>query len=252
MQTDLEKTTLPPHPALHRYYARMEEKKSFVRGIFDENADDYNRMERIMALGSGPWYRRQALMRSGLKAGMRTLDVAVGTGLVSREAITIVGGTGKVLGLDLSFQMLKRAQSDLRMPLVQSMAERLPLATDTFDFLSMGYALRHMEDLDRTFREFWRVLKPGGTVCILEMTRPRRRVADMALRFYVRSMMPAVARLFMGNARVGTLWKYFWDTIQMCVPPEKVMEAMEGAGFVDVRRHIEIGIFSEYTGRKPI
>src|SRR5438046_424284 len=81
----------PPHPALPRYYGPSERKSSFVRRIFDGAAPDYDRIERWMALGSGSWYRRQALTRAGLAAGMRVLDVAVGTGLVAREEIDITG-----------------------------------------------------------------------------------------------------------------------------------------------------------------
>src|SRR6478735_6008277 len=73
---------IPPHPMLPRYYRSAREKHRFVRGIFDEAAGDYDRVERAMALGTGSWYRRQALLRAGLKKGMRVLDVAIGTGLV--------------------------------------------------------------------------------------------------------------------------------------------------------------------------
>src|SRR5688572_11391454 len=73
-----------PHPTLPRYYA-SDGKRSFVRRIFNHTAGDYDRVEKMMALGSGSWYRRQALMRAGLVSGMRVLDVAIGTGLVARE-----------------------------------------------------------------------------------------------------------------------------------------------------------------------
>src|SRR2546428_14161610 len=90
-----------PHPALPRYYDDgVSGKRSFVRRIFNQTAGDYDRVERVMALGSGSWYRRQALRRAGLAAGMRVLDVAIGTGLVAREEIDIAGDPRLVLGLD--------------------------------------------------------------------------------------------------------------------------------------------------------
>src|SRR5689334_15006376 len=99
-------TPLAPHPPLGRYYATPDAKRKFVGAIFDQTAGEYDRIERMMAFGSGPWYRRQALRRAGLAPGMKCLDVAVGTGLVGREAVGIVGAGGEVVGLDPSTGML--------------------------------------------------------------------------------------------------------------------------------------------------
>src|SRR5207244_1214410 len=74
---------LPPHPELSTYYRGARAKTAFLRQIFDDTAQDYDRVEGLLALGSGRWYRRQALRRAGLQTGMRVLDVATGTGLVA-------------------------------------------------------------------------------------------------------------------------------------------------------------------------
>ena len=89
---------LAPHPTLDRYYAGPEHKRSFVRRLFDETAGQYDQVERMMAFGTGSWYRRHALSRSGLVRGMKCLDVAVGTGLVAREAVTLAGDPSAVTG----------------------------------------------------------------------------------------------------------------------------------------------------------
>src|SRR5881296_97650 len=92
-------TVVAPHPALPRYYDDgVSGKRSFVRRIFNQTAGDYDRVERFMALGSGSWYRRQALRRAGLTKAMRVLDVAIGTGLVAREEIDITGDPRLVVG----------------------------------------------------------------------------------------------------------------------------------------------------------
>ena len=243
---------LPPHPTLRAYYPSPEAKPDFVGRLFDETAGDYDRIERRMALGAGPWYRRQALRRGGLRPGMKCLDVAVGTGLVAREAAGIVGTAGEVAGVDPSAGMLAEAARALPIRLVKGRAEQLPFRDDSFDFLSMGYALRHLSDMTAGFREFARVLRPGGRVCVLEITRPRGRLSGALLKFYLRGLVPALARLTSRVApdRQRELWAYHWDTIEACVPPEAVRRALESAGFVDVKCHVEVGIFSEYTGRK--
>jgi demethylmenaquinone methyltransferase/2-methoxy-6-polyprenyl-1,4-benzoquinol methylase len=239
---------LEPHPQLEGYY--QGSKGAFIRRIFDQGARDYDRIERMMALGSGSWYRRKALLRAGLAGGQRALDVAIGTGLVAREAIGIVGETGRVVGVDPSAGMLGQARKALAISAVMGVAEQLPVTEGAFDFVSMGYALRHVSDLRAAFGEFHRVLRPGGTVCILELTRPAGRVRTALLRAYMRGVIPLLGRLVTRNAPSQLLWQYYWDTIESCIAPEQVMGALEGAGFVDVKRHTELGIFSEYTGRK--
>ena len=241
---------LPPHLPLDRYYRGEAGRHTFVVGLFDTTASDYDYVERMMALGWGSWYRRRALLRVGLVSGMKVLDVACGTGLVTRGAMGIVGPTGRVFGLDPSFGMLRRAVRSLRVAAVRGVGEALPVRSDSVDVLSLGYALRHLSDLVVTFREFRRVLRPGGRLCILEMTPPRNRPARALLRLYVRGVIPALARLTRRRRETAFLWEYFWDTMDACVPPATVLEALGKAGFSGVGRYMELGIFSEYTGTK--
>src|SRR5271170_179534 len=83
-----------PHPLLRGYYETAADRSAWVRDIFDRTAADYDRVERVLGLGSGSRYRRQALRAAGLKLGMTVLDIGAGTGLVAREAATIVGDPG--------------------------------------------------------------------------------------------------------------------------------------------------------------
>ena len=240
---------MPPHGPLRVYYP-PQEKSGFVRRVFDHAAADYDRVERIMALGTGSRYRRQALLRAGLAAGMRVLDVAAGTGMVAREAVAIVGSGGRVVGLDPSRGMLAELTARIPIPVVLATGERLPLADESFDFLSMGYALRHLSDLTGALREFHRVLRPGGIICLLEITAPRRRAPRTLLRCYLQGLAPCLTRLSARHADSHLLWRYYWDTIDACIPPPRVLEAIEHAGFTHVARNVELGIFSEYTGRE--
>ena len=244
---------IAPHPPISRFYEHADQKRRFVRELFDQSAGNYDRIERMMALGSGPRYRRSALERAGLASGMRVLDVAAGTGLVTREAADIVGDPNLVLGIDPSAGML--AEAARLVPHVRftlGTAEALPLADASVDFLSMGYALRHVSDLSITFKEFSRVLRPGGTLCILEITRPKSRLRLLAMRLYMRWIIPGVARLTTRTRIAHNLWSYYWDTIEKCLPPQQILDAMNAAGFQNVSRYVDLGIFSEYTARKPL
>jgi demethylmenaquinone methyltransferase / 2-methoxy-6-polyprenyl-1,4-benzoquinol methylase len=241
-----------PHPDLDRYYHGGEEgRREFVRDIFDHTAGDYDRVERWMALGTGSWYRRRALVRSGLEAGMKVLDVAIGTGLVAREALRLTGDPRLVTGLDPSAGMLAETRGALALPLTMGLGEALPLRGGSFDFVSMGYALRHLSDLAVTFREFLRVLRPGGRVCILELTPPRFAPTRLLLRLYVRGVIPALTRLTTNHGETALLWQYFWDTMEVCVEPQRVLDALQEAGFHGPSRYVELGFCSEYTATKP-
>jgi len=241
---------LPPHPELTRYYANGKAKRGFLKEIFDSTAEDYDRVENVVALGSGSWYRRKALERAGLRPGMRLLDVAIGTGLVAREAIAMVAPGGSVTGLDPSFGMISQARRTLDLSVVLGAGEQLPFADETFDFLSMGYALRHLSDLRLAMSEFRRVLKPGGRVCLLEIARPDGFVQRKLMEIYFRGMLPIVSRLISTRPQTGRLWVYYWETIDQCVPATTVLRAMSDAGLIDVARHSELGMFAEYTGRR--
>ncbi len=244
---------LPPHPELSAYYRGARGKRAFLRQIFDETAPDYDRVERVLALGSGRWYRRQALRRAGLGSGMRVLDVATGTGLVAREAMQLVGFRGFVVGVDPSIGMLRCARASLGLRAALGVGEALPVADGAFDFVSMGYALRHLPDLRVAFAEFFRALRPSGRLCILEISRPAGPARRHLTGVYFRLLLPILARLSTTSSpQTHKLWQYYWETIDRCVPPEVVLQALRDVGFENVQRHLTLGLFSEFTATRPV
>lgn len=241
---------LPPHTPLPAYYGNETEHVQFLRRIFDETAPDYDRIERVLALGSGPWYRRSALQRAGLSKGAEVLDVGIGTGLVAREALKLVGPQGRLVGVDPSPGMM----GEVALPgveLVQGRAEALPRPDASCDFVSMGYALRHIADVNAAFAEFHRVLRPGGRLLVLEISKPAGRVGTAMLKSYMRIVVPVIARMVARRHDTAELWRFYWDTIEACIPPESVLDALRAAGFQDVKRHTELGVFSEYSALRP-
>jgi demethylmenaquinone methyltransferase/2-methoxy-6-polyprenyl-1,4-benzoquinol methylase len=241
----------PPHPVLEEYYPVQTDRQTFVDDLFDGAARYYNHIGRMLDLGSGPMYRRQALQRAGLKPGMRLLDVATGTGLVARGGAEVVGDPRRVVGVDPNNGMLREARMALVSPLVRGRAEILPFRADTFDMLSMGFALRHVEDLEIAFREYRRVLKPGGRVLLLEVSRPKSRVMRWVIRTHFQRILPLMTRISTGSAPAVLLMKYYWDTIDQCVPPETILDVLRRNGFVDVKRRVYCDFLSEYVAAKP-
>ncbi|MFV2072269.1 MAG: class I SAM-dependent methyltransferase [Thermoanaerobaculales bacterium] len=242
--------SVTPHPPLEDYYQDASLRRDWVDRMFDRTARHYDWINSVMSFGSGVWYRREALKRAGVKAGSIVLDVCTGTGLVARPAVTLVGQAGRVLGLDASVGMLTAAQRSLSIPFVQGYVECLPFSDNSVEFVTMGYALRHVADLRTTFEEYLRVLRPGGTVLVLEATRPTSHWRFVFIRIYLRRIVPAIARL--GGRDASTIMRYFWDTIEKCVTPQTIVEALEDAGFADAKRRVVFDLFSEYTAVKPL
>ncbi len=234
-----------PHPILSSYYGTPDARREYIARAFDAAGGDYDRVDRLLAFGSGAWYRRQALLRAGLAPGMRMLDVAVGTGLVAKEAVRILGDPRAVVGIDPSAGMMG-ALGPAGLALVRGRAEALPFGAREFDFLSLGFALRHLDDLAATLREFRRVLKPGGRLLLLEITRPEGAVAAACLRGYMRGVVPWLARLTARDPGTPELYRYYWDTIEACAPPARVLATLEAAGFGGADRYVQLGIFSEF------
>jgi demethylmenaquinone methyltransferase/2-methoxy-6-polyprenyl-1,4-benzoquinol methylase len=243
-----------PHAPLTEYYASEQERQGFVREIFDRTAPDYNRIEGLLALGSGPRYRQQALQRAGLRPGMRVLDVGIGTGLTARGAVAIAGDGVLVTGVDPSPGMMANAKLPVGVTLVEGRAEAIPLPDASFDFLSMGYALRHIGDFAAACAEFHRVLKPGGRICLLEITKPETATGRLLMKAYMRGVVPLLATVIGKRKETAQLWRYYWDTIEFCAPPAAIIATLEAAGFTSVHRHVEtraMSVLAEYQATKP-
>jgi demethylmenaquinone methyltransferase/2-methoxy-6-polyprenyl-1,4-benzoquinol methylase len=237
---------------LTQYYRSERDRASFVTTLFDGAARHYDWVGHLLAFGSGPYYRRRTLARAGLRPQMKLLDVATGTGQVARAAARILGDPRGVVGLDPSVGMLREARRVHAGPLVQGRAEEIPLQDDAFDMLSMGFALRHVATLEIAFAEYRRVLKPGGRLLLLEVSRPRSAMIRWAIRIYFQHVLPLIIRIGTGSPDARLLMKYYWDTIDECVPPPMILAALRQTGFVQVQHRVVAGCLSEYVAVKPL
>lgn len=238
---------MTPHPTLTDRYASPEAKPAFVNRLFDKGAKYYDGITNWGFLHSGSFYRRWVQKRHGLKPGHHVLDVACGTGLVAVGAAEILGSAENITCLDPSAGMLAEARKKLAATFVQGRAEALPFPDNSFDFLTMGYALRHVMDLEQTFAEYRRVLRPGGKVLILEVTKPAGAVGNFFFRLYFGRIYPALTQLFTRSRDAREMMAYYWETMDACVPPANVLAAMRTAGFAEVKGKHLSGMFSEYT-----
>lgn len=201
-----------------------------------------------MSLGTGRRHRSTELRHAAIEPGMRVLDAGTGTGELAELAREQTGPTGHVIGLDPSAGMLQQGRFS-RCERVQATAERLPIADASVDRITMGYALRHVTDLHTMFVEFFRVLRPAGRVLILEIRCPEAGWRRTLLKLHLKHLVPGLARL--RSRELRRLMRFYWDTIEQCVPPETILRSMNAAGFSEARSHITGGVFAAYTAAKP-
>lgn len=240
---------VPGHAPLRRYYDRDEERRAYVTRIFDSTAHHYNTIEALL-LNGALWYRKHCLKRAGLGPGMKVLDVAIGTGAVARGAVQLVGPTGRVVGVDPSRNMIVEARKHFSGPITRGVAERLPFRDGQFDFVTMGIALRHVPDLVATFQEYYRVLKPGGTMWILEGHAPASPIGRRVTRFMMFRMVPAMTLLATGSREAKEFMEFYWDTVEESATPRQILDVIAEVGFERIQHNV-LSPICEYIGRKP-
>ena len=212
-----------------------------VRLMFDRIAPVYDAMNRLMTAGLDRRWRR-ATAEAVVRPGARVVDVCCGTGdlalACSREG-------ARVTGIDFSERMLERARrKGPHLEWVQGDALALPFGEGEFDAATVGFGIRNVEDLELGLRELRRVLRRGGRVGILEITRPRGVLAPF-FRLWFDAVVPLLGRVLPG----GAAYTYLPASVRRFPGPDDLARALNNAGFRDVRyRLFAGGIVSLHVG----
>jgi demethylmenaquinone methyltransferase/2-methoxy-6-polyprenyl-1,4-benzoquinol methylase len=213
-----------------------------VRSMFDRISPVYDVMNRTMTMGLDQRWRR-ATVAAVVQPGDRVLDACCGTGDL---AIAALGAGGRVTGLDFSERMLERARSkSAEVEWVQGDALALPFSDGSFDSATVGFGVRNLDDLERGLAELRRVLRPGGRLAILEITRPRG-VLTPFYKLWFDGFVPLLGKLLPG----GAAYTYLPASVRRFPGPEDLAGLLSGAGFDDVRfRTFAGGIVALHIGR---
>ena len=214
-----------------------------VRTMFDRIAPVYDAMNRVMTAGLDRRWRRLAV-REVVWPGDRVLDACCGTGDLAVEAER---RGGRVVGLDFSERMLERARRKSRtIEWVRGDALELPFGDAVFDAVTVGFGVRNLDDLDRGLRELWRVLRTGGKIAVLEITRPRGLLRPF-FRIWLDAMIPLAGRFLPG----GKAYTYLPASVRRFPGPEDLSQLLEHAGFRSVRyRLLGGGSVALHVGEK--
>ena len=227
-----------------------KEKARRVRGVFDSVAGRYDLMNDLMSAGLHRLWKRFAVEVTGVRAGMRVLDLAGGTGDLARLFADRVGSEGEVVLTDINGAMLAGGRDKLLnagrvLPTVQCDAEKLPFGNAEFDCVSIAFGLRNVTHKEAALSEMRRVLKPGGVAAVLEFSRVWQPLAP-AYDWYSFNVIPRLGRLVTGD---DASYRYLAESIRMHPDQETLKSMMGDAGFDRVAVHnLAAGVVALHLG----
>ncbi|MGZ8271839.1 MAG: bifunctional demethylmenaquinone methyltransferase/2-methoxy-6-polyprenyl-1,4-benzoquinol methylase UbiE [Methylophilus sp.] len=247
MQNDTDQTT-------HFGFKTVAEgdKQKKVGEVFHSVAQKYDVMNDVMSAGMHRLWKRFAVDTSGVKAGDKVLDIAGGSGDLSKLFAKKVGPTGEVILTDINASMLsvgrdRMIDAGLTVPAMQCNAEQLPFADNSFDCVIVAFGLRNMTHKDIALKEMQRVLKVGGRLLVLEFSKvwqPLEKLYDA----YSFKLLPMMGKLI---AKDAESYQYLAESIRMHPDQETLKQMMQDAGFSKVDYYnLSAGVVALHKGYK--
>ena len=223
-----------------------------VRGMFDRIAGVYDLMNTAMTAGLHHQWRQRAVERAEVEPGSDALDVCCGTGDLALELRRRIGPDGRVVGCDFSEPMLdlarqKSGEEDLAVEFGWADALDLPYGDGSFDAVTVGFGARNLADLDKGLAEMTRVLRPGGRLVILEITRPTREPLASFYGMWFDRLVPALGSL----AGDPDAYSYLPESVRSFPQPRELAAKMDAAGLGEIRWLLLAGgIIAIHSGKK--
>jgi demethylmenaquinone methyltransferase/2-methoxy-6-polyprenyl-1,4-benzoquinol methylase len=226
-----------------------EEKAKNIQNMFDNISWRYDLLNRVLSFRRDVRWRKLAIKKLDPKNTDKILDLACGTGdmmLTLRDLApesTIIGG-------DFSLQMLKMGQKKVNDPLVAADATLLPFESESFDKITMAFGFRNVTDKPKALREIFRVLKPGGKMCILEFSQPRSKIFSKLYWFYFKTILPRVGALV---SKSQDAYTYLPQSVENFPREEEYRKMIAEAGFVDLTlTWYDLGICNAAIAQKEV
>ena len=219
------------------------EKTRLVDDVFARVADRYDLMNDLMSLGTHRLFKRMTVQMSGLRKGQSVLDLAGGTGDMSALLAPVVGKTGRVVLADMNQPMLQVGRSRLldgghaQVEWCQAAAEALPFEDASFHCAVIAFGLRNFTSKPAALKELLRVLRPGGTLLVLEFSKPADGWLQDAYAGF-QSLWPAMGKLVAGDS---DSYQYLVDSIARHPNQDALKLMLEDAGFTSVEYHNLLG-----------
>lgn len=233
----------------------VTEKEKRVASVFDSVAARYDLMNDLMSGGVHRLWKRYTIERSGVRPGQQVLDIAGGTGDLTRQFAKRVGPKGLVVLADINASMLQVGREKLlnqgyigNIDYLQCNAESLPFPENSFHCISIAFGLRNVTDKQAALNEMHRVLKPGGKAMILEFSHPENPLLSKAYDTYSFTALPLMGQLI---AQDSESYRYLAESIRMHPDQETLRSMLDQAGFVlSQYTNLTGGIVALHTGIK--
>lgn len=237
-------------------FRRIEKNKKniMVNKVFHDVAKRYDIMNDIMSFGLHRIWKNITVNCSGILNGQKVLDVAGGTGDLTKKFSYLVGSKGKVVLLDSNRSMIKIGRDKIRneglnnVHFVQANAENIPFINNYFNCVSISFGLRNITNQKKALSSMLRVLKPGGNILILEFSKPSCFFLNKVYDIYSFYFLPIIGALVANNTKS---YKYLAESIRMHPNQEQLKKIMKQVGFKNVTYHnLTGGIVSIHNGFK--
>lgn len=233
----------------------VDEKVKRVAGVFDSVAARYDVMNDVMSFGIHRLWKRLAIDLCGVRPGQQVLDLAAGTGDLTRRFSQLVGATGQVVAADINAAMLNVGRDSLldrgvsnNVSFAQANAESLPFKDNHFDCATMAFGLRNVTDKQAALNSLFRVLKPGGQLLVLEFSKPVLPGLNKLYDNYSFKLLPVMGRLIADDE---DSYRYLAESIRMHPDQQTLKSMMELAGFERCDFHnLTGGIVAIHRGYK--
>jgi len=233
----------------------VDDKARRVAGVFDTVAGRYDVMNDVMSFGAHRLWKRVAVDMCGVRPGHQVLDLAAGTGDLSRRFARLVGEQGQVIAADINAAMLNVGRDRLldrgvyrNVRFTQANAECLPFMVDSFDCATIAFGLRNVTDKQAALDSLFRVIKPGGVLLVLEFSKPVITGLNKVYDAYSFRMLPLMGRLIAGDA---DSYRYLAESIRMHPDQKTLKSMMEQSGFERCDYHnLAGGIVAIHRGYK--
>ena len=256
-KTNSEQNTEQTSDTTHFGYKQVPvgDKQEKVKGVFDSVAKNYDIMNDLMSMGVHRLWKKFTLEQTGLREGMTALDVAGGTGDITKGMSKQVGKTGHVFLTDINESMLEVGRDRLldagiggNVSFQTENAEELSFDDESFDCVTIAFGLRNVTDKDKALRSMYRVLKPGGRLLVLEFSKPVAPGLDKIYDAYSFKLLPLIGKLVANDAES---YQYLAESIRMHPDQDTLKGMMTEAGFERVRYHnLTGGIVALHRGFK--
>ncbi|MFC5531747.1 demethylmenaquinone methyltransferase [Cohnella yongneupensis] len=217
-----------------------ESKQRKVHAVFEDIAPKYDFMNSVISFRRHKAWRKFTMRKMNVQPGQTSLDLCCGT-CDWTISLAEASGTGKTVGLDFSRNMLDIGQAKVdkhglsdRITLVQGNAMALPFEDNSFDFVTIGFGLRNVPDYEQVLREMQRVVKPGGKVVCLELSKPTWQPFKAIYYFYFKKLMPMIGKLL-----VKRYEQYAWLPESLITFPDlqALAEMFRGVGMREVKAY---------------